>query len=120
MEVEPNSTAEYVGLLPGDLIIDVNGVDFTNISHRDAISILKSHHVMLITLKHVGKIPVSITSQTGPTEWHRIRQRSNLNVPSATQSLSSPRAKKFIHGYGTQLMHQKQQATTGKQMIEHR
>ena len=120
MDVEPNSTAEYVGLLPGDLIIDVNGVDFTNISHREAISILKSQHVMLITLKHVGKIPVSITSHTGPTEWHRIRQRSVPNPQSASQSLSSRQAKKFVHGYGTQMMHQKQQPHTSRQLIEHR
>ena len=120
VEVEPNSSAEYVGLLPGDLIIDVNGMDFTNISHKEAISILKSQNVMLITLKHVGKIPVSITSHTGPTEWHRIRQRSVPNQESATQSLSSRQAKKFIHGYGTQMMHQKQQPHTSRQLIEQR
>ncbi|KAI6649655.1 hypothetical protein LOD99_6659 [Oopsacas minuta] len=120
VDVEPNSTAESVGLLPGDLIIDVNGVDFTNISHRDAISILKSHPVMLITLKHVGKIPVSITSQTGPTEWHRIKQRNPSNLTSATQSLSSRTAKKFVHGYGTQMMHQKQQPHASRHLIEHR
>ena len=120
MDVEPNSTAEYVGLLPGDLIIDVNGIDFTNISHREAINILKSQNVMLMTLKHVGKIPVSITSQTGPTEWHRIRQRPVPNPQSATQSLSSRQAKKFVHGYGTQMMHQKQQPHTSRQIIEQR
>lgn len=120
VEVEPNSTAESVGLLPGDLIIDVNGVDFTNISHRDAISILKSHPVMLITLKHVGKIPVSITSQSGPTEWQRTRQRNASNLNVASQSLGSRSAKKFIQGYGTQVMHQKQQPHTGRHLIEHR
>ena len=75
---------------------------------------------MLITLKHVGKIPVSITSQSGPTEWQRTRQRNASNLNAASQSLSSRTAKKFIQGYGTQVMHQKQQPHTGRHLVEHR
>uniref|UniRef100_A0A0A9VQ25 Whirlin n=1 Tax=Lygus hesperus TaxID=30085 RepID=A0A0A9VQ25_LYGHE len=49
--VEEGSVAERAGLRPGDTILQVNGTPFTNISHEDALKVLKSCRELSITVR---------------------------------------------------------------------
>uniref|UniRef100_A0A8C1JCL3 Usher syndrome 1C n=1 Tax=Cyprinus carpio TaxID=7962 RepID=A0A8C1JCL3_CYPCA len=48
--VKPGSVSSEVGLQIGDQIVEVNGVDFTNLSHQDAVQVLKSSRSLTITV----------------------------------------------------------------------
>uniref|UniRef100_A0A3Q4H7H0 Usher syndrome 1C n=1 Tax=Neolamprologus brichardi TaxID=32507 RepID=A0A3Q4H7H0_NEOBR len=48
--VKPGSLSAEVGLEAGDQIVEVNGVDFTNMDHRDAVKVLKSSRSLTITV----------------------------------------------------------------------
>lgn len=58
--VESLSEAEKAGLLVGDKIIQVNGIDFERVSHGSAVLVLKSHDNLKIEVKNMGKIPGQI------------------------------------------------------------
>ncbi|XP_069479880.1 harmonin isoform X1 [Ambystoma mexicanum] len=48
--VKPDSLSAEVGLEIGDQIVEVNGVDFSNVEHREAIKVLKSNRTLTITV----------------------------------------------------------------------
>ncbi|XP_026058818.1 harmonin isoform X2 [Carassius auratus] len=48
--VKPGSVSAEVGLQVGDQIVEVNGVDFTNLSHHEAVRVLKSSRSLTITV----------------------------------------------------------------------
>uniref|UniRef100_A0A672QPT6 USH1 protein network component harmonin n=1 Tax=Sinocyclocheilus grahami TaxID=75366 RepID=A0A672QPT6_SINGR len=48
--VKPGSVSAEVGLQAGDQIVEVNGVDFTNLSHHEAVRVLKSSRSLTITV----------------------------------------------------------------------
>ncbi|KAM9377483.1 harmonin-like [Pholidichthys leucotaenia] len=48
--VKPGSLSAEVGLEVGDQIVEVNGVDFTNVDHREAVKVLKSSRSLTITV----------------------------------------------------------------------
>ncbi|TRY81674.1 hypothetical protein DNTS_025992 [Danionella cerebrum] len=48
--VKPGSLSAEVGLQVGDQIVEVNGVDFTNLSHQEAVRVLKSSRSLTITV----------------------------------------------------------------------
>ncbi|XP_047453304.1 harmonin [Mugil cephalus] len=48
--VKPGSIAAEVALEIGDQIVEVNGVDFTNVDHREAVKALKSSRSLTITV----------------------------------------------------------------------
>uniref|UniRef100_A0A6Q2WRF4 Harmonin n=1 Tax=Esox lucius TaxID=8010 RepID=A0A6Q2WRF4_ESOLU len=48
--VKPGSLAAEVGLQIGDQIVEVNGVDFTNLDHKEAVRVLKSSRSLTITV----------------------------------------------------------------------
>ncbi|KAI2648202.1 Harmonin [Labeo rohita] len=48
--VKPGSVSAEVGLQVGDQIVEVNGVDFTNLSHQEAVRVLKSSRSLTITV----------------------------------------------------------------------
>ncbi|XP_051546154.1 harmonin-like isoform X2 [Myxocyprinus asiaticus] len=48
--VKPGSLSAEVGLQVGDQIVEVNGVEFTNLSHQDAVRVLKSSRSLTITV----------------------------------------------------------------------
>ncbi len=52
----------------GDQILDVNGMDFLQIFHKDAVRVLKSYKMMSMILRDVRKIPYSRTILE-KTEW---------------------------------------------------
>uniref|UniRef100_A0A672YQL1 Harmonin n=1 Tax=Sphaeramia orbicularis TaxID=375764 RepID=A0A672YQL1_9TELE len=48
--VKAGSLSAEVGLEIGDQIVEVNGVDFTNVDHREAVRVLKSSRSLTITV----------------------------------------------------------------------
>ncbi|KAM7003289.1 harmonin-like [Tautogolabrus adspersus] len=48
--VKPGSLSAEVGLEVGDQIVEVNGVDFTNTDHKEAVKVLKSSRSLTITV----------------------------------------------------------------------
>ncbi|XP_030283054.1 harmonin-like [Sparus aurata] len=48
--VKPGSLSAEVGLEIGDQIVEVNGVDFTNMHHKEAVKVLKSSRSLTITV----------------------------------------------------------------------
>ncbi|XP_031421294.1 harmonin isoform X2 [Clupea harengus] len=48
--VKPGSLSAEVGLQMGDQIVEVNGVDFTNLDHQEAVKVLKSSRSLTITV----------------------------------------------------------------------
>ena len=56
-QIDSFSLAEKSGLLVGDQITCVNGVDFGNITHQSAVLILKSHDQLQVSVVSVGHVP---------------------------------------------------------------
>ena len=58
----------YLGQQVGDQILDVNGENFLDINHQEAVNILKSSKLMMMTIKDVGKLPYARTT-IDRTQW---------------------------------------------------
>ncbi|KAM6204516.1 harmonin-like isoform 2-T2 [Sarcoramphus papa] len=48
--VKPSSLSAEVGLEVGDQIVEVNGVDFSNVDHKEAVRVLKSSRTLTISV----------------------------------------------------------------------
>jgi len=48
----------------GDQILEVNGRSFLDVTHDEAVSQLKIHKRMTLTVRDVGKVPHSCTDHT--------------------------------------------------------
>ncbi|KAM6172198.1 harmonin isoform 2-T2 [Erethizon dorsatum] len=49
-QVKPGSLSAEVGLEPGDQIVEVNGIDFSNLDHKEAVNVLKSSRSLTISI----------------------------------------------------------------------
>ena len=49
--VDPGSPAEAAGFKVGDQIMDVNGKNFENLKHVEAVEFIKSQKHIMVTLK---------------------------------------------------------------------
>ncbi|KAM5300500.1 whirlin isoform 2-T2 [Ctenodactylus gundi] len=66
--VDPGSEAESSGLKVGDQILEVNGRNFLNILHDEAVKLLKSSRHLILTVKDVGRLPHARTT-VDETKW---------------------------------------------------
>ncbi|XP_054713734.1 PDZ domain-containing protein 7-like [Uloborus diversus] len=57
--VDAPSAADIAGLQIGDQILSVNDIDFTNITHDEAVSLLQSSPHMSMVVRSEGKVPHS-------------------------------------------------------------
>ncbi|XP_071074256.1 harmonin isoform X3 [Dasypus novemcinctus] len=48
--VKPGSLSAEVGLETGDQIVEVNGIDFSNLDHKEAVNVLKSSRSLTISV----------------------------------------------------------------------
>ena len=53
--VDPGSLAEKAGFKVGDQIIEVNGKNFENLTHNEAVEFIKSQKYIMATLKVIYK-----------------------------------------------------------------
>ncbi|XP_072127472.1 harmonin [Mobula birostris] len=77
--VKPGSVSAEVGLEVGDQIVEVDGVDFTNMDHKEAVQILKSSRSLtIIVLTGAGK-ELFQTEEERMNEYYRHeRERQEL------------------------------------------
>ncbi|KAJ3596421.1 hypothetical protein NHX12_002828 [Muraenolepis orangiensis] len=77
--VKSDSVAAEVGLEMGDQIVEVNGVDFTNLDHKEAVKVLKSSRSLTITvLTGAGRELFMSDEERLAEEAHRERDRQEL------------------------------------------
>ncbi|XP_076167140.1 whirlin protein dyschronic isoform X1 [Ptiloglossa arizonensis] len=60
--VDKDSVADRAGVLVGDQIIEVNGQNFEEATHDEAVQILKTNKRMTVLIRDVGKVPHSCTT----------------------------------------------------------
>ncbi|XP_033756926.1 uncharacterized protein LOC117339451 isoform X2 [Pecten maximus] len=56
-KVDKGSIAERHGVRVGDQILEVNGISFSNISHLNAVDVLRSETHLILTLRDMGRYP---------------------------------------------------------------
>ncbi|XP_037133635.1 PDZ domain-containing protein 7-like isoform X2 [Syngnathus acus] len=56
-KLDPGGLAEQNGIKMGDQILAANGVSFEDISHSNAVEVLKSHTHVMLTIKEAGRYP---------------------------------------------------------------
>ncbi|XP_069140094.1 PDZ domain-containing protein 7-like isoform X2 [Argopecten irradians] len=56
-KVDKGSIAERHGVRVGDQILEVNGISFSNISHPNAVDVLRSETHLILTLRDMGRYP---------------------------------------------------------------
>ncbi|XP_026562241.1 harmonin [Pseudonaja textilis] len=77
--VKPNSLSAEVGLEVGDQIVEVNGTDFSNIDHKEAVKVLKSSQTLTITVvTGAGKELFMTEEERQREEYNREMERQEL------------------------------------------
>ncbi|KAM4730161.1 PDZ domain-containing protein 7a [Anableps anableps] len=56
-KLDPGGLAEQHGIKMGDQILAANGVSFEDITHSNAVEVLKSHTHVMLTIREVGRYP---------------------------------------------------------------
>ncbi|XP_063172095.1 whirlin [Candoia aspera] len=83
--VDEGSEAENTSLKVGDQILEVNGRSFLNISHDEAVKLLKSSRHLIMTVKDVGRLPHA-RATVDETKWINSSQIGETMVNSAGAS----------------------------------
>ncbi|XP_033732668.1 whirlin-like isoform X2 [Pecten maximus] len=109
--VDHGSVAKSAGLKVGDQILDVNGHSFLDTTHAEAVRVLKTSRLMVITLKDIGKLPFARTT-IDKTQWinqslmtgSRSSSQLSLSTDTLTSSSTLTPNSGFSKGAGSQLM----------------
>ncbi|XP_054885744.1 PDZ domain-containing protein 7a [Poeciliopsis prolifica] len=56
-KLDPGGLAEQHGIKMGDQILAANGVSFEDVTHSNAVEVLKSHTHVMLTIREVGRYP---------------------------------------------------------------
>ncbi|XP_052550050.1 harmonin isoform X3 [Tympanuchus pallidicinctus] len=77
--VKPGSLSAEVGLEVGDQIVEVNGVDFSNVDHKEAVRVLKSSRTLTISVVAGAGKELFMTEEERQREAHlREQERQEL------------------------------------------
>ncbi|XP_072193830.1 harmonin isoform X2 [Excalfactoria chinensis] len=77
--VKPGSLSAEVGLEVGDQIVEVNGVDFSNVDHKEAVRVLKSSRTLTISVVAGAGKELFMTEEERQREAHlRELERQEL------------------------------------------
>ncbi|XP_015719625.1 ATP-binding cassette sub-family C member 8 isoform X3 [Coturnix japonica] len=77
--VKPGSLSAEVGLAVGDQIVEVNGVDFSNVDHKEAVRVLKSSRTLTISVVAGAGKELFMTEEERQREAHlRELERQEL------------------------------------------
>ncbi|XP_042193488.1 whirlin [Callorhinchus milii] len=101
--VDQGSAAEHTGLKVGDQILEVNGRSFLSIPHDEAVSILKSSHHLMMTIKDVGRLPHARTI-VDETKWisgselsESVTSGGHTGIPG--EDIGQAAAKRYMAGF---------------------
>ncbi|KAF6034196.1 DFNB31 [Bugula neritina] len=113
--VDEGSSAKRSGIRVGDQVLAVNDVQLVDITHKDAVKALKRSRHMILTIKHVGKLPhakiddrklVSRRDYSSSTE--DVRRQSRMRYPGSLDRRKYHDEEYQQHGFtkgaGSQLM----------------
>ncbi|KYN05525.1 Whirlin [Cyphomyrmex costatus] len=104
--VDKDSVADRAGLLVGDQIIEVNGQNFEEATHDEAVQILKTNKRMSLLIRDVGKVPHSCTTSQPiviPTARYPehdpslLESPGNHRPPSPASSTNEWRHRSGVH-----------------------
>ena len=70
--IDRGSLSEQSGLSVGDQILSVNGTDFRQISHQEAVQILREHSRLTVNIRQMKKLPQPKAAGE-PIENERLR-----------------------------------------------
>ncbi|NXY32651.1 USH1C protein, partial [Pomatorhinus ruficollis] len=77
--VKPDSLSAEVGLEVGDQIVEVNGVDFSNVDHKEAVRVLKSSRTLTVSVVAGAGKELFMTEEERQREAHlREQERQEL------------------------------------------
>ncbi|KAI1887059.1 hypothetical protein AGOR_G00202130 [Albula goreensis] len=95
-KLDPGGLAEQHGIKMGDQILAANGVSFENITHSNAVEVLKSHTNITLTIKEVGRYP-AYKEMVAEYSW--LNKLANGTTQSSSQgSDSNSRSSSFSCG----------------------
>ncbi|NWZ82994.1 USH1C protein, partial [Poecile atricapillus] len=77
--VKPGSLSAEVGLEVGDQIVEVNGVDFSNVDHKEAVRVLKSSRTLTISVVAGAGKELFMTEEERQREAH-LREQERLEL----------------------------------------
>nr|XP_019944726.1 PREDICTED: PDZ domain-containing protein 7-like [Paralichthys olivaceus] len=97
-KLDPGGLAEQHGIKMGDQILAANGVSFEDITHSNAVEVLKSHTHVMLTIREAGRYPAykEMVAEYGwldklangdPSPFH---QGSDSNSSVSSLSSSTP------------------------------
>ncbi|XP_071758001.1 PDZ domain-containing protein 7 [Centroberyx gerrardi] len=92
-KLDPGGLAELNGIKMGDQILAANGVSFEDISHSNAVEVLKSHTHVMLTIKEAGRYP-AYKEMVAEYRWlnklaNGTQKSSSQGSDSSASSLSS-------------------------------
>ncbi|XP_067277668.1 PDZ domain-containing protein 7a [Pseudorasbora parva] len=85
-KLDPGGLAEQNGIKMGDQILAANGVSFEDITHSNAVEVLKSHTHVMLTIKEAGRYP-AYKEMVAEYSW--LNKLSNGGQPSSSQGSDS-------------------------------
>ncbi|XP_014848542.1 PREDICTED: uncharacterized protein LOC106921389 [Poecilia mexicana] len=85
-KLDPGGLAEQNGIKIGDQILAANGVSFQDISHSNAVEVLKSHTHIMLTIKEAGRYPAY---KEMVAEYRWLNKLANGTQPSSSQASDS-------------------------------
>ncbi|KAK6482297.1 PDZ domain-containing protein 7-like [Huso huso] len=97
-KLDPGGLAEQNGIKTGDQILTANGYSFEDISHSQAVEVLKSHTHIMLTIKEVGRYPAykemvaeySWLNKLGSGQLQQSSQASDTNSSLSSYSSGTP------------------------------
>ncbi|XP_029312197.1 PDZ domain-containing protein 7-like [Cottoperca gobio] len=85
-KLDPGGLAEQNGIKMGDQILAANGVNFEDISHSNAVEVLKSHTHVMLTIKEAGRYPAY---KEMVAEYRWLNKLANGTQKSSSQGSES-------------------------------
>ncbi|XP_042364487.1 LOW QUALITY PROTEIN: PDZ domain-containing protein 7-like [Plectropomus leopardus] len=85
-KLDPGGLAEQNGIKMGDQILAANGVNFEDISHSNAVEVLKSHTHVMLTIKEAGRYPAY---KEMVAEYRWLNKLANGTQKSSSQDSES-------------------------------